>query len=315
MRKKPLLWLAVGTASTIAATAAVVAFRRDKRATITALRGSSRVHHTPHGAVEYATHGEGEPLQFVNGGMGGYEQGLSVQRMLGLTDHRLISPSRPGYRQTNTGGSLVEQAAAMHALLDHLGIEQTNVLALSAGGLAALQFATDYPDRCQRLILLSAHGPELVYSQPSRFWLVLLDAMLGSDFLVWVLMRFGMGPLMRLMGVRSANYHTSIANLKDFLRGVFPSTDWREGTLNDVRQLLAGHAPAVEQIRVPTLILHGTRDVIVPPVVALDTAQRIQGAQHVEVAGGTHMMMATHAAEIERLIRSFYHVRRLDPPG
>jgi pimeloyl-ACP methyl ester carboxylesterase len=169
--------------------------------------------------------------------------------------------------------------------------------------MTALQFAQDYPERCHRLILLSAHGPELARSRPSRFWLWLLDLMLASDFFVWVLMSAGMTVLTRLM--RVVNLQDSLPQIKAFFAGVFPASDWRVGTSNDVDQLINQQSIELESIHVPTLVLHGTQDVIVPPVVAKDNATKIPQAQLTMIDGGSHMMMATHADEIRHRIRQF----------
>jgi pimeloyl-ACP methyl ester carboxylesterase len=151
--------------------------------------------------------------------------------------------------------------------------------------------------------LLSAHGPELVKSQPSQFWLWLLDLMLASDQLVWLLMGPGMALLTRLMRVQQLG--NSLPAIKAFFAGVFPSSDWRAGTQNDLVQLLGQDSLQPEQIAVPTLILHGLEDVIVPPAVAENSAARIPNAQYIRIEGGSHMMMATHAEEISRLLCQF----------
>lgn len=277
----------------------------EKQEIIDKLRQTSQTLQTERGTIEYAVRGQGHPFVYVHGGMGAFEQGLALADMLSLDEYQLITFSRPGYRRTDIaiGGSLPEQAEAACKVLDHLGIRTATVIALSAGGMAGLQFAQDYPERCHRLILLSAHGPELAHSRPSRFWLWLLDLMLASDFFVWVLMQVGMTALTRLM--RVVNLQDSLSQIKAFFEGVFPASDWRVGTSNDVNQLINQQSIELERIHVPTLVLHGTQDVIVPPVVAKDNTTKIPQAQLKMIDGGSHMMMATHAHEISRVIRQF----------
>lgn len=281
------------------------AFRAEKRQKLEWLRSTSQVFTTERGTIEYSVRGQGQPLLYIHGGMGGFEQGLALAEMLALDDFQLITFSRPGYRRTDIaiGGSLSEQADAACRVLDHLGIGTATVIALSAGGMVGLQFAQDYPERCNALILLSAQGPELAYSRPSRFWLWLLDLMLASDFFVWILLGVGMTALTRLM--RVVNLRDSLLQIKAFFAGVFPASDWRVGTSNDVDQLINQQSIELERIHAPTLVLHGTQDVIVPPVVAEDNAAKIPQAQHIRIEGGTHLMMATHAGEISHLIHQF----------
>jgi pimeloyl-ACP methyl ester carboxylesterase len=281
------------------------AFQTEKRQKLAWLRSTSRVFTTGRGTIEYAVRGQGQPLLYIHGGMGGFEQGTALAEMLKLDDFQLITFSRPGYRRTDMaiGSSLSEQAEAACKVLDHLEITTATIIALSAGGMAGLQFAQNYPERCKALILLSAQGPKLAYSRPSRFWLWLLDLMLASDFFVWMLMNLGMTVLTRLM--RVVNLQDSLPQIKAFFAGVFPASDWRVGTSNDVQQLIGQQTIELKNIRVPTLVLHGSHDVIVPPVVAEDNAAKIPQAQHISIEGGTHIMMATHAGEISHLIRHY----------
>lgn len=280
-------------------------YRAEKQRKLAWLRNSSKIIETERGAIEYAIRGQGRPILYVHGGMGAYEQGLALLEILALEDFQIITFSRPGYRRTGIeiGSSLSEQAETMCMVLNHLEIETATVLAISAGGLSALQFAQDHPDRCDALILLSAQGPELARSRPSRFWLWLLDCMLKSDLFVWILMRAGMALLTRLMHVKDSP--SAWRNTKQFFEGVFPASDWRIGTTNDVDQLIGQQSIDLESIRVPTLIMHGLQDNIVPPVVARVNAEEIAQAQLALIEGGSHMMMATHADEIRKRLYQF----------
>lgn len=120
-------------------------YRYEKRRALHTLRLGSRVAETSAGAVEYAMRGEGLPLLALHGAGGGYEQGLAVGALLDSASFQTIAISRPGYRRTllTIGATLHEQAHAIAALLDTLQLERVVVAALSAGRLAALQFALE----------------------------------------------------------------------------------------------------------------------------------------------------------------------------
>ena len=280
-------------------------FRTEKHQRLAWLRSKSQVITTKHGTVEYSVIGQGQPLLYFHGGMGGYEQGLALAEMLPLDDFQLITFSRPGYRRTDiaNGGTLPEQADVACELLDHLGIRTATILGLSAGCMSALQFAQNHPKRCEQLILLMAQGPELAKSQPSPFWLWLMDLMMASDFFVWLLMEGSLNVLTRLLRVQGSG--NTMRNVKEFFAGVFPASDWRLGTANDVEQLLNQRTINLQTIAAPTLVLHGTQDVIVPPIVAKDNAAKIRNSQLIMVNGGSHMMIATHADTIRQSIRQF----------
>ena len=119
---------------------------RDTHAVI-AIRPS--ISRTSHGPVEYTSTGEGPAVLALHGGMGGYDQGLILARAaLNDTGHfHVISVSRPGYLNTplRSGETPEEQADMFAYLLDRLGVERSFVIAVSAGGPSALQFARRYP--------------------------------------------------------------------------------------------------------------------------------------------------------------------------
>ena len=272
-------------------------YRHEKAQALLTLRAGSQLLN----GVEFAMQGKGKPILILHGGFGGYEQGLATAELLGL-DGQIIALSRPGYRRSGlvNGRTLSEQAQVACQLLDHLGIDSATVLAISGGGLAALQFALNHPDRCAGLILLSAQGPALTAVRPAAYWLWLMRLFMAGDFPLWVVSKIGMGALIRLNGNQRQE-----GDFAKFWAGFFPGSDWRAGLLNDLDQLLGLTGMPLENIRVPTLLIHGDRDLIVSYNVALDTYGRIPKARIVTIPGGTHLIVATHGAEIGKSVERF----------
>lgn len=278
-------------------------YRHEKKQALHSLRQNSHTIHSAGGEVELAVQGEGTAVLILHGGGGGYEQGLAIAQLLELRQHKIISLSRPGHRRTplTVGTTLPQQAQLFRDVLDHHQIGKAFVIALSAGGMSALQFAIDHPSRCAGLILLSAQGPALPQIRPAAYWLWLLKLVMSGDFLLWLMAKIGLWTLLMFhMGGNKANlaYNT-------LLQSAFPAADWRDGTLNDMAQLLSlGHMP-LASIHVPTLLIHGDADVIVPYNVAVDTQQRIPHAQLHTIANGSHLMVTTHGHEIGQIVTQF----------
>ncbi|MBX3055190.1 MAG: alpha/beta hydrolase [Anaerolineae bacterium] len=272
-------------------------YRHEKAQALLTLRaGSQRLN-----GVEFAMQGEGKPILILHGGFGAYEQGLATAELLGL-DGQIIALSRPGYRRTGLGNgrTLSEQAQMACRLLDQLGIDSVYVLAISGGGLAALQLALNHPTRCAGLIMLSAHGPALLEKRPAAHWLWLMRLFMASDFPVWVAFKMGMWALIRLNGNQRQE-----GDFANFWSGFFPGIDWRVGMLNDLEQLLGLTGMPLENIRVPTLLIHGDRDTIVSYNVAVDMHGHIPHSHIVTIPGGTHLIVATHGPEIGRVVAQF----------
>lgn len=272
-------------------------YRHEKAQALLTLRAGSQLLN----GVEFAMQGEGKPILILHGGFGGYEQGLATAELLGL-DGRIIALSRSGYRRTGlaNGRTLSEQAQMACQLLDQFGIDSATVLAISAGWLAALQFALNHPDRCAGLILLSAQGPALTEMRPAAYWLWLMRLFMAGDFPLWVVFKIGMWALIRLNGNQRQE-----GNFTKFWAGFIPGSDWRAGVLNDLEQLLGLTGMPLENIRVPTLLIHGDQDLIVSYNVALDMYGRIPHAHIVTIPGGTHLIVVTHGAEIGKAVKRF----------
>lgn len=85
--------------------------------------------------------------------------------------HRVILLDCPGF---NKSSALISadprgliNARVAHALMDGLGISKAHLIGNSMGGLSALTFALEFPDRLDRLILMGSAGLGQSLIQPS----------------------------------------------------------------------------------------------------------------------------------------------------
>ena len=109
----------------------------------------------------YEVAGQGVPLLFVHGGLGG-GRGSALFRqhhmpVLAQYAHVIAFDRRAaGLSETPTAGySFDGFVADMVALLDHLGHERAVLMGHSAGGPQVLQCALTHPERVMALILSS----------------------------------------------------------------------------------------------------------------------------------------------------------------
>ncbi|MBO3751709.1 alpha/beta fold hydrolase [Streptosporangiaceae bacterium NEAU-GS5] len=112
------------------------------------------------GTIAYTTAGTGEPLLLIHG--------LGASRRTwnhvidGLaTAYTVIAPDLPGHGQSDAPAgdySLGALAASLRDLLIVLGHPSATVIGHSLGGGVALQFAYQFPERTQRLVLISSGG-------------------------------------------------------------------------------------------------------------------------------------------------------------
>ncbi len=199
----------------------------------------------------------------------------------------LLPPSLPviapdlrgqgGADKPDGGYSLAQMADDVAALLEVLGVAEAHVLGSSSGGYLAQQLAVDRPDLVASLILVGT--PLSLRSRPAFAAEVArlrdpVDEQWVRESLSWF----------RLLHAVPAWF------IEDRVQdGVtMPARAWK-GILDG----LCDAVPPTEQrsIRVPTLILEGAHDALIPRVHQEALAARIPGAKLVIYAGTGHLVL------------------------
>jgi len=278
-----------------------------------ALAESSRIAATKAGPVEFQTRGDGPAVLVLHGGFGGYDQGMVFIPGLAEAGFQIISPSRPGYLRTPlaTGETNEQQADAMAALLDTLGVQDAAVVGISAGGPVAIQFALRHPGRTRALVLVCAIAeksiPTIVGRQSLARWALhsRMLADLGSWYTDKVARedpRRALDAAFRMWGGAPSKQRAQMvdgvmddpAQLALFHRLVdstVPLGARLPGIRNDLRQLIGLGDLPFEQIHAPTLVIHGTADKAVKIAQARLAASRIPGATLCELEGSGHLLV------------------------
>jgi pimeloyl-ACP methyl ester carboxylesterase len=106
----------------------------------------------------YEMHGAGKPLILLHGGFG--VTGMFSQNLPALAENRqVIAVELQGHGHTadiNRPLSFEQMADDIAALINHLGIENSDILGYSLGGGAALQTAIRHPNLVRKLVVISA---------------------------------------------------------------------------------------------------------------------------------------------------------------
>jgi pimeloyl-ACP methyl ester carboxylesterase len=192
----------------------------------------------------------------------------------------------------------------VRAVMDAAASERAALFGLSEGASMSALFAATYPERTAALVLRSAF-PRMMWA-PDYPWGRTEDQYQRD--LERELRVFGPRPpaiaAVRALGTFDDEEAEAFV---DYLRwGATPGSLDALIRMNkeiDVRHVL----PAV---RVPTLILHGTEDTIVPAEVARYMADRIPTARLVQIPGAGHLAVGKPAAlianEMERFLKDVW---------
>lgn len=261
---------------------------------------------TARGPVEYAEVGSGRPVLQIHGSPGGFDNFYVMHRMRYGADgppFRAILPSRPGYLRTplTTGKTHADQADAMAALLDVIGVRRVAVIGVSDGGPSALQFALRHPERCSSLVLVSGVVHKIPDGEVMPPAIKLVYTVMPKDFLTWVFSKLLSGGIRK----EASGDTAAVAMAEAMMTSMVPFAQREEGTWNDVANDKQIRGWPLRDIRCPTLVIHGTADTSVPISHGDSAAAQIPGAKFVRLEGADHLAFLTRRKEVDAAITAF----------
>ncbi len=273
---------------------------------------TSEILKTSTGEIEYKIEGEGTPVLLLHGAGGGFDQGLWMKKVFLEDKYKFISVSRYGFLRSPIpdNASIKNQAALYSALLDDLNVTKVIVVAGSAGGASAIQFANDYPEKISALILSSAvSGPEPEGSE-EPISIKIIHLIQQSDYTYWIFSKFMQSSILNLMGVPEDVFESFDPEQKqlaqEMLDVMHPMTQRYKGTMNDAKMLYLENI-STDNITSPTLILHSRDDALVNYYHAMNSHDKIKHSKLILLETGGHGMLS-QLDEVRRNIKEFLNV-------
>lgn len=244
--------------------------------------------------MEYLDEGAGPAVVFVHGILGSHQHWRHL--VAGLADEcRVVAPDLFGHGASAKpmgDYSLGAHAGTLRDLFDHLGIESATLVGHSLGGGIALQFAYLFPRLVDRLVLVSSGGLGREVSPLLR-----APTLPGAE---WVLPLIASGWVRNRAtwvgrGLNRVGLHAN-PDLSEAWRGFISLGDAasRRAFLATTRsvidpggQTISAQNRLTEIGSVPTLLIWGARDRMIPSHHAVDAARKIPGSRVVifELAG------------------------------
>jgi proline iminopeptidase len=165
-------------------------------------------------------------------------------------------------------------------LMDALGLDRAHVVGASMGGMVAQLVASGFAARVASLTLLMSHSGAANVAPPHWAAAAALlrrpPAHASVEQLVEHYFR-----LFRVIGSPPGPHRLADEVLRARLHATF-SRAWRPaGTYRQLLAIVASgdRSALLRQLQVPTLVLHGAADPLVPPAAARDLADKIPGAR------------------------------------
>src|ERR1700751_4192593 len=208
-------------------------------------------------------------------------------------DHDVILFDNAGVASSGgeTPGTVSGMTRDAVVFCDALGLKRVNVVGFSLGGMIAQQLALDHPDRVDRIVLLGTGprgGEGMTFTElsseeradPEQFLLAAFFSLTDAS------QAAGRAYLKRLA-----------ARTTDRDRPVSPRT--AEAQLHTIREW--GAVPSsnryatLRNIQHPTLVVHGTKDIVVLPINAFILAQHLPNAQLIMYPDSNHGAYSQHA--------------------
>lgn len=183
--------------------------------------------------------------------------------------------------------SLADMAADAFGVLDALGVERAHVVGASMGGMVAQRMALAAPQRVLSLTSLMSSSGARHLPGPRREVLQVLFSRPKAPTEEAVLAHY----VRLFQAIGSPGYPSTPGELRERILLSLRRGGYRpRGSTRQLAAIAADTRRAQELpgIRVPTLVLHGEDDPLVPLACGVDTAQRIPGARLATVPGMGH---------------------------
>jgi pimeloyl-ACP methyl ester carboxylesterase len=254
--------------------------------------------------------GSGPPVVFIHGLSGSWQNWLE-QLPVFAREHRVIAFDLPGFGASEMPRERITISGYgrfVDALLDELGVSSAAVVGNSMGGFIGIELAIRFPERVERLVLVSAAGLSIEYLRNERA-LAMLGAIENrlAAYTGWVASRSD--ALARRPGARRMIFGI-VAHRPDRLPGPLVAEQVRGSGK-------PGFLPALDaltdypirdrlgEIACPTLIVWGAEDKLVPARDADEFARLIPNSRKVVWAQTGHVAMLERPEAFNALVQAF----------
>lgn len=260
--------------------------------------------------------GQGPAVLFIHGIGDSSGAWQDILPML-ARDHTVIAPDLLGHGASDkprADYSVAAYACGMRDLLAVLDIERVTVVGHSLGGGVALQLAYQYPELCERLVLVSTAGAgrdvapilRAVASPAAELMLPLVTPFAGLAPVAWTLR--AAGALLRRFGSPLGD------GVEDLITGYRRLRDpaTRSAFLRTLRAVVDPHGQVITMLDrsylvrdIPTQLIAGDHDPVIPVRHAEVAHAALPGSRLTVFAGANHFPHRHDPGRFVAVLREF----------
>jgi pimeloyl-ACP methyl ester carboxylesterase len=262
--------------------------------------------------LSYVDTGSGPVVLFIHGILGSQGQWAHLVGTM-QDDHRLVVPDLFGHGESAKplgDYSLSSHAATMRDLLDHLGIERVTLVGHSLGGGIAMQFFYLFPERVERLVLVSSGGLGREVSPMLR-----AATLPGAAQVLSVIASAPVLSRVEALGRGASRLGWRPGADVDAMWRGFSSLGDRESrqaflattrAVVDIGgQSISAHDHLGEALPIPALLVWGTKDRIIPVEHALNMQRMLPDCRLELFEGAGHFPHLDDPERFARVLREF----------
>jgi pimeloyl-ACP methyl ester carboxylesterase len=181
--------------------------------------------------------------------------------------------------------TLNDMADDTAGLLDGLGLDAAHIVGASMGGMIAQTLAIRHPKRVRTLtsIMSTTGNPNLPQAQPAAMKALMTPAPMERE--AFIEFHVALAKAIGSPGFPFEAEALRRRGARTFDRGVSAA-----GVMRQTAAIIASgnRKPALASLRLPTLVIHGAADPLIPIEAGRDTAEAVPGAELLVIEGMGH---------------------------
>jgi pimeloyl-ACP methyl ester carboxylesterase len=251
--------------------------------------------------------GDGPPVVFVHG-LGGAWQNWLENIPYFARDHRVIALDLPGFGQSPMPGweiSIEAYGRFLHEFCKTVGVEVCTLVGNSMGGFVSAEATIRQPSRFEKLVLVSAAGISHARMRREPAEVAARMSIATAPLMLKLEERALRRPRLR-QATFAGLFYAPQRLRSELVYEFFEHGTGKPGLVPAVRGLMGYDIlDRLEDVEVPTLIVWGRDDHIVPPNDALGYGGRLRNSRTVIFDKTGHCPMAERPVRFNRVLETF----------